>query len=115
MKVLSITTALLAALLFVGIAVNYAEADPEVGNGPGVNDNCPNFVDEDGDGINDNCLNDGVRPQDGSGAKKRSGFSRSRDPEAPKGNGDVSRDQKRTRDPDNCGGKSQRNIRRGRR
>ena len=75
----------------------------------GGNTNCPNFVDEDGDGINDNCPNKGERPQDGTGIKKRASISRSDD----SGNGDVTRDRTRTRDPNNCGGKIRRNIRRG--
>ena len=67
MKALSITTALIAAVFFAGVAVNFAGAD--VGAGPG-NPECPNFVDADGDGINDNCTGDGTRPQDGTGQKR---------------------------------------------
>ncbi len=68
MKALSITTALIAAVFFAGVAVNFAGAD--AGAGPG-NPDCPIFVDADGDGINDNCTGDGTRPQDGTGVKKR--------------------------------------------
>ena len=78
MKVLSITTALLAILFLAGVVVNFAGADPKGrpgdanGRGNGDNDGCLNFVDEDGDGVNDNCPNEGERPQDGSGVQQGS-------------------------------------------
>ena len=67
MKALSITTALIAAVFFAGIAVNFAMAAAE--GGPG-NPDCPNFVDLNEDGINDNCTGEGLRPQDGTGEQK---------------------------------------------
>ena len=67
MKVLSITTAFLAAIFFAGIAVNSVMAAPE---GVPGNPDCENFVDLDGDGVNDNCTGEGDRPQDGTGEKK---------------------------------------------
>jgi len=71
MKALSITTALIAAVFFAGVAVNFAGAD--AGAGPG-NPDCPLFVDANGDGINDNCTGDGTRPQDGTGDGARPNF-----------------------------------------
>jgi len=67
MKAISITTAFLAVMFFVVVAVNFVGADAEAGPG---NPDCPNFVDTDGDGINDNCTGDGTRPQDGTGQKR---------------------------------------------
>jgi len=70
-KILSITTALLATLFFAGIVVNFAGADPR-GAGKG-------FVDENNDGINDNAPDadgDGVpngQDPDYAGAKARKG------------------------------------------
>ena len=67
MKVLSITTAFLAAIFFAGIAVNSVMAAPA--GGP-VNPDCINFVDLDLDGINDDCTGDQARLQDGEGEQK---------------------------------------------
>ena len=67
MKVLSITTAFLAAIFFAGVAVNSVMAAPE--GGPRIPD-CENFVDLDLDGVNDNCTGEGLRPQDGTGEQK---------------------------------------------
>ncbi len=74
MKVLSITTALLAALFLAGIVISFAVADPE--GGP---DGVKGFVDEDGDGVNDNAPDadgDGIpngKDPDYAGAKARKG------------------------------------------
>lgn len=70
MKILTISTAFLAAIFLAGVAVNYVGADSEVK--PRSAD-CPNFVDADGDGVNDSCSNGGVRPQDGTGKRQRAG------------------------------------------
>ena len=67
MKVLSITTAFLAAIFFAGVAVNSVMAAPE--GGPRIPD-CENFADLNLDGINDNCTGEGLRPQNGEGEQK---------------------------------------------
>lgn len=72
MKILTITMAILFAVVLVGFVANMANAAPR-GFGRGANTECPNFVDSDGDGINDNCPNGGVRPQDGTGQKRGRG------------------------------------------
>jgi len=74
MKVLTIATALLAALFFAGLMVNFAGADPEIGSGTEKG-----FADADGDGINDNAPDadgDGIpngKDPDYAGAKARKG------------------------------------------
>ena len=72
MKILTIAMALLLAVVLVGFTANLVNAAPK-GSGGGTNTECPNFVDNNGDGINDNCPNGGLRPQDGTGAKRGRG------------------------------------------
>jgi len=82
MKILTITMAFLFAVVLVGFTANLVNAAPK-GFGRGANTECPNFVDNDGDGINDNCPNGGVRPQDGTGAKRGKGGNGGPNPDCP--------------------------------
>lgn len=82
MKILTVTMAILFAVILVGFAANIVNAAPK-GSGRGANTECPNFVDANGDGINDNCPNGGTRPQDGTGAKRGKGGNGGPNPDCP--------------------------------